>query len=52
MIRITFEQARSACSTSGTTMPMWEAGWAGTTYLRPSSLLGGRLFQFGAQVDF
>jgi hypothetical protein len=24
----------------------------GTTYLRPSSFLGGRLFKFGAQVDF
>ena len=24
----------------------------GTTYLRPSLLLGGRLFKFGAQVDF
>src|SRR5262245_37150930 len=24
----------------------------GTTYLRPSLLLGGRLFKFGTQVDF
>jgi hypothetical protein len=24
----------------------------GTTYLRPSQLLGGRLFKFGAQFDW
>jgi hypothetical protein len=24
----------------------------GSTYLRPSLLLGGRLFKFGAQIDF
>jgi hypothetical protein len=27
-------------------------GTYGTTWLRPTSIIGGRLFRFGGQVDF